>query len=269
MRAAKSLERLAPAPDRRLIRTYCRPSTPVTVSRELSRPGRRRPPASTTVPARRRTAARRSVPPAAVGGRHRAGEAVVNQAEERRCVPFVDAARIRIPLAERPLAADVGIDPLARERREVGAGRVLVEAVAADAGPGRERILIAVGGRRHGDVVERRELAAEPRSRIVLIGDGVDAQPGDERVDVSGRPGRAACCSACASVLAPPHTAIQSGRGSGLAAAPRISSAPGDMRSGPTACIPNPVCPGTTSGRSAAGSGKPGACRCSDACTWA
>ena len=42
--------------------------------------------------------------PAAVGRAHRAGEPVVDQAEERRRVPLVDAARHRIELAERSLA---------------------------------------------------------------------------------------------------------------------------------------------------------------------
>ena len=93
----------------------------------------------------------------------------------------------RIQLAERTLAADVGVDPRVGERGEVRAGRVLVEAVAADAGPRRVGVLIAVGRRRQRDVVQRRKLPPNPRAGIVLIGDRVDAQLRDERVELGRR----------------------------------------------------------------------------------
>ena len=113
--------------------------------------------------------------------------------------------------------------------REVGARRVLVEAIAADAGPRREVVLIAVWRRRHRDVVQRRKLLPDPRPRIVLIGDGVDAQLGDQRVELlrtSASPEPAAApARAC---WRRPTRAPISGRGSDRSAALIIRSAPAD-----------------------------------------
>ena len=102
----------------------------------------------------------------------------------------MDAAGDGIELAERPLAADVRVHPRVGERGEISAGRILVEAVAADARPRRVRVLVAVGRRRQRNVVERRKLPPDPRACIVLIGDRVDAQLRDDRVDLGRRQGR-------------------------------------------------------------------------------
>ena len=90
-------------------------------------------------------------------------------------------------LPSGPLLRMLRVDPLVGERREVRARRVLVEAIAADAGPRREVVLIAIGRRRQGDVVQRRKLAPNPRPGVVLIGDRVDAQLRDERVELRRR----------------------------------------------------------------------------------
>ena len=114
--------------------------------------------------------------PPAVRRAHEAREAVVDQAEEGRRIALVDAARNRIQLAELSLAPDIGVHPGVGEGREVRARRVLVEAIAADAGPGGVRVLVPIGRRRQRDVVQRWKLAPNPRARIVLIGNRVDAQ---------------------------------------------------------------------------------------------
>ena len=103
--------------------------------------------------------------PPAIRRAHRAAQPVVDQPEERRRVAFVNAAGERIELAERTLAANVRVDPFRGERPEVGAGAVAIEAIAADAGPRREDVLLAVRRRRHGDVVKRRETRAESTDR--------------------------------------------------------------------------------------------------------
>jgi hypothetical protein len=103
----------------------------------------------------------------------------------------VNAAGIRIQRAERSLAPNVRVHPLVGEGREVGARRVLVEAVAADSGPCRGGVLVTVGRRRHRDVVERREFPAQPRPGVVLIGNGVDAQLRDDCLELGTRLRRA------------------------------------------------------------------------------
>ena len=141
--------------------------------------------------------------PAAVGGAHRARQPVVDEPQERRRVALVDAAGEGIELPERLLAPDVRVHPLVGEGREVRARRVAIEAIAADAGPGREVVLLAVLGRRRGDVVQGRELAADPGAGVVLVGDRVDAELRDERLDLlracawrarRAAPGRACWC---------------------------------------------------------------------------
>src|SRR5207245_6969914 len=74
--------------------------------------------------------------PSAIGRAHGAAQPVVDEAQERRRVALVDAAWEGIVPAERPLVPDVGVDPFGSERREVGARRVAIEPVPADAGPG-------------------------------------------------------------------------------------------------------------------------------------
>ena len=129
------------------------------------------------------------VPPApsAVGRAHGAREPVVHEAQERGRVPLVDAAREGIERPERSLAPHVRVHPLVGERREVRPRRVAVEPVAADARPGGEVVLLAVLRGRCRDVAQARELAADPRAGVVLVGDRVDAQLGDQGLDLRRR----------------------------------------------------------------------------------
>jgi hypothetical protein len=93
--------------------------------------------------------------------------------------------------AERALRADIRVHPGVGERREVGAGRVLVEAITADPRPRREVVLLAVLRGRRRDVMHRREFTPDPRSRVVLIRDRVDAELRDQAIEVGGRSRRA------------------------------------------------------------------------------
>jgi hypothetical protein len=62
------------------------------------------------------------------------------------------------------------------------------EAIAADARPGREVVLIAVGCRGHHDVVQIRKLSPDPGTGVILIGNRVDAELRHEVVELGWRP---------------------------------------------------------------------------------
>ena len=94
---------------------------------------------------------------------------------------------MRIHFAERAFAADVGVEPLVADGGEVGAFAVAVVGVAADAGPGGVGVFAAVGSGRLDDVEKCGKFAADPGAGVVLIGNGVDAELGDEFVYVGGR----------------------------------------------------------------------------------
>ena len=83
------------------------------------------------------------------------------------------------------------IEPGIVHDREVGASEPAVKHVAADPAP--RGVVIGAAGvhARAGDVEEARECFSQPRSAVVLVGDRVDPQFGDELLQGLGRPGRA------------------------------------------------------------------------------
>src|SRR4029079_19660891 len=115
------------------------------------------------------------------------GQAVVDETQEGGRVALVDAAGVEVERAQGALGADVRGHPLVGERGEVGPGRVAVEAVAADAGPGGEVVLLAVAGGRRRDVVQVRERAAQPGAGVVLVADRVHAQAAHDGLHLAGR----------------------------------------------------------------------------------
>ena len=127
-----------------------------------------------------------SAAPSAERRIHVRHEPVVHQAQEGWRVTFDDAARQRIERAERPLLPHVLVDPGFRHRREVRACAIAIELVAGNPRPGRDVVVVRIA--RRGDVVQRRKLAPQPRPRIVLIGNRVDAQPGDDALQVGRGP---------------------------------------------------------------------------------
>ncbi len=98
-------------------------------------------------------------------------QAVVDEAEPGRRIAFHDEHEARVHLAERTLAANVGIEPLIGDGGEVGACSVAIVGVAADAGPGGIVVLVAglIGG--FNDVEEVGEFAPDPWACVVLVGD--------------------------------------------------------------------------------------------------
>ncbi len=187
------LERLAPPPDRRLVR-----GVPLAVGAthgiaRRGQPSRIR--VATLGPEGPRLAVRLAPhvapTPSTMRRAHATRQTVVDQAEEGRRVALVDAARVRVQRAEWPTRTDVGIDPGVAERPEVGTRRVAVEVVAADARPGGRGILLPILSRGHGDVVQVGELAAQPGAGVVLIRDGVDPQARHGSAQLIGRELRA------------------------------------------------------------------------------
>ena len=138
--------------------------------------------------------------------------------------------------------------------------RVPVEPIAADAGPRRAGVLIAVGRRRHRDVVQRRKLAPDPRTGVVLIGDRVDAQLRDEAPRASRGVRVARDLQA-----APARACWRRPRRAPRAAAGRLDRRPGRSARRPaTSCRRRPRPCRTTAGRrrraraAPAASGSPG-----------
>ena len=119
--------------------------------------------------------------PAAPVGFFGCVQAVVDEAEEARRVALHEVFGVRVLCAERALVvADVPVEPVIVHEAEVSAGEAGVEIVAADAAPGGVVIGAARVDARAGDVEEIGKRLADPRPAIVLIGDGVDAEFGDE-----------------------------------------------------------------------------------------
>ena len=87
---------------------------------------------------------------------------------------------MRIDGAQRAFAAYVPIEPFVADQLEIGAAEAAVELVAADRDPGGVmKAAAGVDARRH-DVEEARKGFADPRAGIVLVGDRIHAQLGDE-----------------------------------------------------------------------------------------
>src|SRR4029453_4631106 len=96
----------------------------------------------------------------------------------------MESTREGIVLAKRSLASDVVVDPRVGERREIRTRRVPIEPLAPDAGPRREVVRLAHGRRRDPDEMQTGELASNPGPGIVLIGDRVNAELRDDRVEL-------------------------------------------------------------------------------------
>jgi hypothetical protein len=125
--------------------------------------------------------------PAAVVGGFGPAEAVADEAEDGRRVAFHDVGERWIQGAERAVVVDdVGGEPGVVDEVEVVAGGVAVEAVAGDAGPGGAPVFLFVLGAGRDDVEEIGKFAAYPRTGVVLVGDGVDAEAGNCGGEVGG-----------------------------------------------------------------------------------
>ena len=109
----------------------------------------------------------------------------VDEAQEGRRVAFEDAAGLRVEAAEGALVSDVGVHPVVADGREVRTGPIAVEPIAADAGPRREVVLVAILRRGHAGPSQ---LGNSRRSHgpASSYRNGVHAQP--PRRDVRHRP---------------------------------------------------------------------------------
>ena len=111
------------------------------------------------------------------------GQPVGDQGEERRRVPLLDpphwtqrprpdvtATVVGVEVAKRPVAVDVRLDPFRRDQARI----------AAPVHPPVRPPL--------RDHEQPWELLSDPRTRRVLVADGVDTQPCDEAAEFLGRP---------------------------------------------------------------------------------
>ena len=101
-------------------------------------------------------------------------QAVVDQPQVRRRIPFHDEQEAGIYFAQRTLGADILVQPLIGYQAGIGPGAVAVIKVAANAGPGGVHVLFSVWVAGFDDVDQRRKLAANPGTCVVLVGDGGD-----------------------------------------------------------------------------------------------
>ena len=91
---------------------------------------------------------------------------------------------------------------------------------------------------RAGDVEEIGERLSDPGPAVVLVGDRIDAEFGDEFSKSSGERVARTFQSACARQFGPPQTGTQTGRGSSRSTTSMISSEPGESLPSPTAVMP-------------------------------
>ena len=84
--------------------------------------------------------------------------------------------------AEWTFAADVLVEPGVVHDVEIRATETAPESVAADAAPRRVMIGAARMEARTANVEKVREVVAQPRARVVLVGDGIHAQLRDQPV---------------------------------------------------------------------------------------